>query len=969
MASTSNSIDNYLDLYSRQIGTIGKNTMSQLSKLKVLIAGLDTIGSECMKCLALLGVGKIYIYDKTIITKKHKRRIINYESFEGTKKSLGHCAFTLCKELNPIIPVELFNNLGMNDLVNIRDNDGLDCIILTDERLISIEIIQEFCSKNNIKFILGINNSLFGYIFCNFNKHTIYDVDGENIETTMMHNYSIDVNSITINYDKLDRNIMTKYVELENENRNRILVKVITSSLENIQLEKTDNLLEFLGNSTNIIINEKKDTVEIEHRRFNEVTNEFNYQLVNINSSFQTNNNLYTNYIDYIRNPKKIPQLFEKYFMDSKFYILGCLIGGILANEVIKITGKYTPLSQELLFDYSDLYGKEFFKTSQVEYDILSNFDRELITSMRNKYIFMVGCGALGCELSKNLGMMGFCKTKNSLLTITDMDTIELSNLNRQFLFRREDIGKYKSEVIKERLGEYIPNFNVRNFRSELSKNTENLFNDLFWDSQDIIINALDNIDARKYVDNKCVIHNKPLFESGTLGSKGNVQTIIPYKTATYSEITDIIDKTIPMCTIRNFPNKIEHCVEWSLELFSELFNESINNYRSLMQNPKKYLEEIELLGNDTVIKNTMENILVIGRLFNIKDYRDFVTWCIFIYDKYFRNPVRDLLYSYPEDIKDEQGNLFWIGNRIKPRDIGFNKIDSIDFIEIFTNFIVNKIPEMKKHIFRYKQQLSDDEIYVLIKNDYKPKIVKASIKDDTSQIIENDINELIENLKHQLLSLEKSDVDFDTIVYDKDDNILLEMMNLFVNIRANFYNIKQIDSLDTKLLSGRIIPALTTTTTIVSALVIIELMKHLYHKKPSDININIGINQYLIFDCMIPRDVYNDMYSDVYGMRIKTIPECFNTWTKIKIQGKQDDCLNMESLINILEGDYGINPMMILVNNNIIYSGVIEEDSELFTVFTNIGVNPFEYIELTVISYDQSGIPIITPKILYKYV
>ena len=61
--------------------------------------------------------------------------------------------------------------------------------------------------------------------------------------------------------------------------------------------------------------------------------------------------------------------------------------------------------------------------------------------------MFMVGCGALGCEFLKNFSLCGICcnSTGNGRLTITDPDRIEVSNLNRQFLFREDNVGQFKS--------------------------------------------------------------------------------------------------------------------------------------------------------------------------------------------------------------------------------------------------------------------------------------------------------------------------------------------------------------------------------------------------------------------------------------------------------------------------------------------------------------------------------------------
>ena len=59
-----------------------------------------------------------------------------------------------------------------------------------------------------------------------------------------------------------------------------------------------------------------------------------------------------------------------------------------------------------------------------------------------------------------------------------------------------------------------------------MSPETENVFNDEFWESLDGVINALDNVNARLYVDSRCVYFQKPLLESGTLGTKCNTQMV-----------------------------------------------------------------------------------------------------------------------------------------------------------------------------------------------------------------------------------------------------------------------------------------------------------------------------------------------------------------------------------------------------------------------------------------------------------
>ena len=66
---------------------------------------------------------------------------------------------------------------------------------------------------------------------------------------------------------------------------------------------------------------------------------------------------------------------------------------------------------------------------------------------------------------------------------------------------------------------------------------SENIFTDSFFEKLSVVANALDNVQARRYVDRRCVKAKTPLLESGTLGPKGHVQCIIPFITESYNSM------------------------------------------------------------------------------------------------------------------------------------------------------------------------------------------------------------------------------------------------------------------------------------------------------------------------------------------------------------------------------------------------------------------------------------------------
>lgn len=182
------------------------------------------------------------------------------------------------------------------------------------------------------------------------------------------------------------------------------------------------------------------------------------------------------------------------------------------------------------------------------------------------KKILVVGAGGIGCELIKNLVLMGF-----SNITMIDLDTIDYSNLNRQFLFRAHHVGKSKAETAREVVLAFPHDPIVIDARHGNIK--QESYNLAFFESFDIVLNGLDNVDARRHVNRCCLAANVPLIESGTTGYVGQVRAIIKDRTECYECTPPPPQKSYPICTIRNHPDKPEHCIAWAKELlFKKIF-------------------------------------------------------------------------------------------------------------------------------------------------------------------------------------------------------------------------------------------------------------------------------------------------------------------------------------------------------------------------------------------------------------
>jgi ubiquitin-activating enzyme E1 C len=184
--------------------------------------------------------------------------------------------------------------------------------------------------------------------------------------------------------------------------------------------------------------------------------------------------------------------------------------------------------------------------------------------AMESMKILVIGAGGLGCEILKNLALSGFKD-----IHVIDMDTIDISNLNRQFLFRQSDVGKSKAEVAARFVEKRVKGVKITPHNCMIQE-----FDEDFYMQFQLVVCGLDSIEARRWinatlvnmVDEDVEDSYKPLIDGGTEGFKGQARVIFPTVTSCIECQLDMHAPraAVPLCTLASIPRQPEHCVEWA---------------------------------------------------------------------------------------------------------------------------------------------------------------------------------------------------------------------------------------------------------------------------------------------------------------------------------------------------------------------------------------------------------------------
>ncbi|KAJ2162987.1 E1 ubiquitin-activating protein [Coemansia sp. RSA 552] len=862
-------------LYSRQLYVLGVEAMKKMSESNVLIVGLKGLGCEVAKNVVLAGVKSVTLYDpeKVEIADLSSQFFLHQEDVGSPRAQVSAPRLA---ELNQYVPVSVLDKELTPEVVA-----AYKCVVVTDIPLARKLEISEAAHHHNVCFISAETRGLFGYTFNDFGRDfVVADPTGEEPLSGMVASVEQGAEGVVTCLDEtrhgLEDGQFVTFSEVKgmSELNDCEPRKVKVLGPYTFSIGDTSSLSPYVSGG---LFKQVKMPVTVSFASFKEAleTPEF---LVADFAKFDRPAQLHVGFqalhafsavnggrmprpgnaadaSEVVRLANEINDKWsQKTELDADLLTklayqatgdlspMVAVFGGLVAQEVLKAcSGKFSPINNFMYFDALECLPVGF-EPSEADlapagsrYDgQIAVFGRKFQEQLANIREFLVGSGAIGCEMLKNWAMMGVATGKNGVIHVTDMDTIEKSNLNRQFLFRPADVGQLKSDTAARAVAAMNPDVKgkIVTHQDRVGVETEAIYNDGFFEGLDGVTNALDNVVAREYMDRRCVFYRKPLLESGTLGTKGNTQVIIPHLTESYSASRDPPEKEIPICTLKNFPNAIEHTIQWARDLFAGLFTQPAENVNAYLSSPD-YIEKNLAQGNEHTMIETLTKI----REFLVTDkplaFNDCVAWARRVFEELYNNVIQQLLYNFPADATTSSGQPFWSPPKRMPDAIAYDPSNElhVDFIVAAANLhAANYGLKGSRDRDSIRQAAAAVDIPKFVpKSGVKIQVNENEKEDPNAEGSKNgeavNVDDLVASLPDPSVfaGLRLDPADFEK---DDDSNFHIDFVTAASNLRATNYGISPADRFRTKQIAGKIIPAIATTTSLVTGLVCLELYK-----------------------------------------------------------------------------------------------------------------------------------------------
>jgi len=484
-------------------------------------------------------------------------------------------------------------------------------------------------------------------------------------------------------------------------------------------------------------------------------------------------------------------------------------LGGVAGQEILKIVGTYIPLNQWLFYEAKtslpDIKPKikvpvpEIKSEPKTRYsDYVAIYGKEVMDKIADMNIFLIGAGALGCEYMKGLALMGACTSKKGCLYNTDNDHIEATNLNRQFLYRYKDINHPKSEVAAEAIKKMNKEFNVVHYTDLVCDMTENKFDNKFWEQKDLIIGAVDNMDARRYTNRQCLRYGKSYLESATTGTKSDSEVILNGLTASFTDAPNPPpDDAIPVCTLKIRPTRIEHTIEWAKAKFERTFKDCVRDTIEMAKEKESFVTNYKTKTNANATVIMLGTVLEIAKVMRNPTLENFAKFARKMFEESFVANIKALLKECPPD------DLSWSTATSPPKPAVFNINDSEKLHSMFIMSCVKLVNQMlNKNIQIPEVEITPEKISKLmaeitLKTDeiiVDSSELKDPSKGENSATSEDEKFDLqIKQYQRECIELMKDcngDERLKPISFEKDDDTIIEFVHSASSIRALSYNI-----------------------------------------------------------------------------------------------------------------------------------------------------------------------------------
>ncbi|XP_041639928.1 ubiquitin-like modifier-activating enzyme 1 [Cheilinus undulatus] len=871
--------------YSRQLYVLGHEAMRRMSAAGVLIAGMRGLGVEIAKNVVLSGVKSVTVQDEGLTDWSDlSSQFFLKESHLGKNRAI--CSLQQLSVLNP--HVRVLAHTGPLDEEFLLQ---FQVVVLTDSSLEDQKRFGQLCHSHGIRFIVADTKGLCGQLFCDFGEEfEVLDQDGEAPKTAIIQNISKGDPGVVLCIDDKAHGFSdgTKATFSEVQGMTELNgispVEIKVLGPYSFSISDTSAFSEYKRGG---IVTEVKQPCILSFKPFSEALYDQQLLVMNDYGKICQHNTLHLAFQalhSFVKKEQRLPrprsesdadallatvrelnevaqleQLDEaavrklSYTAQGDLAPVNAFIGGIAAQEVIKACSrKFMPLQQWFYFDALECLPEEetqldecSFAAKGMRYDgQIAVFGSAFQEKLKSQKYFLVGAGAIGCELLKNFALIGLGAGEEGHITLTDMDFIERSNLNRQFLFRSQDIGKPKSEVAAKAVKEMNPQMKITAHQNRLDADSEEVYDYNFFMGLDGVAAALDNVEARVYLDGRCVQHHKPLLEGGTQGSQGHTLVVVPGLTESYGPAKSSSGSTIPLCTLKNFPHHIEHTLQWARDQFEGLFKQTPENVNlflrdsGFVERTLGHAEALEVLG---AVCNSLEDNAAGG--LRPKSWEDCVSWARCKWETLFNNDIVQLLHGFPPDEMTATGLPFWSGSKRCPHPLTFEPDSSthMDYVIAAANLYgqiygINGTRDSAS-IREILQKVSVPSFTP--KSSVKIYVTDKEMEEDKEKGCDDAEKARLEELKKKLASpaLKSSAMQMFPLDFEKDDdsNFHMDYIVAASNLRAENYDIPAADRHESKRIAGRIIPAIATTTAAVAGLMCLELYKLVQgHKKIS---------------------------------------------------------------------------------------------------------------------------------------